>query len=293
MNKTLVLLAAGKGSRFGGLKQLHTFQPQNATLAEFAIYDALRAGFNHFITIVSRETHTYFKDLFNKLNLQQCSKCILQDNTYVPSELQTERQKPWGTGHAFLCACDAINSPFIITNGDDFYGHNAYRLASEFLDKEQKSFALVGYHLGKTLSKHGSVSRGLCHIQDNQVMALEEYLNIQKIDRKTISINNKNSVLLDDNAIVSMNFWILQPSILPHIKSSWEAFLNHIKNPKTEEFYLPTAIQHIAQENNIPIQLVENSTNEQWLGITYSDDTHYVQENLNKMTLSGLYPRNF
>lgn len=293
MDKTLVLLAAGKGSRFGGLKQLHAFQPQNATLAEFAIYDALKAGFNHFVAIVSEETHTYFQNIFKKLNLQNCSECVLQGNAYVPPKLQTKRQKPWGTGHAFLCACHAINSPFVIINGDDFYGPSAYRLAADFLDKEQHSFALVGYPLGKTLSECGSVSRALCSVQNHQVISLHEYLNIKETAGQITSIHNEKSTLLDANSIVSMNFWILQTSILKHIESSWESFLYNLENSETQEFYLPMAIQNIAKENNISIQLIENNTTEQWLGITYANDVPWVQENLNKMTRAGLYPQIF
>lgn len=289
MNKTLVLLAAGKGSRFGGLKQLQTFQPQNATLAEFAIWDALQAGFDHFVAIVSEETHSDFEHVFQKLNLQNCSTCILQ--TCCEASIST-RTKPWGTGHALYCARHAIHTPFVIVNGDDFYGQSAYRLAAEFLERNSSDFALIGYPLGKTLSENGYVSRALCTLENHQVVALNECLNIQRINGKIVSTHDKKQTFLDDKALVSMNFWILQPSILEHLETAWGKFLEHLTDPLKQEFYLPVAIQNIAQKNSISIKLIEN-VSDHWLGITYADDVDKVQKTLLKLTEAHYYPKSF
>lgn len=289
MNKTLVLLAAGKGSRFGGLKQLQTFQPQNATLAEFAIWDALQAGFDHFVAIVSEETHNDFEHVFQKLNLQNCSTCILQTCYEEPISTRT---KPWGTGHALYCARHAIHTPFVIVNGDDFYGQSAYRLAANFLERNSSDFALIGYPLGKTLSENGYVSRALCTLENHQVVALNECLNIQRIHGKIVSTQDKNQTFLDDKALVSMNFWILQPSILKYLEIAWRKFLECLTDPFKQEFYLPVAIQNIAQKNNISIKLIEN-VSDHWLGITYADDVDKVQKTLLDLTEAHYYPKSF
>ncbi len=289
MNKTLVLLAAGKGSRFGGLKQLQTFQPQNATLAEFAIWDALQAGFDHFVAIVSEETHSDFERIFQKLNLQNCSTCILQTCCEAPI---SSRTKPWGTGHALYCARHAIHTPFVIVNGDDFYGQSAYRLAAEFLERNSNDFALIGYPLGKTLSENGYVSRALCTLENHQVIALNECLNIQRINGKIVSTQDKKQTFLDDKALVSMNFWILQPSILEHLETAWGKFLEHLTDPLKQEFYLPVAIQNIAQKNSISIKLIEN-VSDHWLGITYANDVDKVQKTLLELTETHYYPKSF
>ncbi len=287
IEKTLVLLAAGKGSRFGGLKQLYRFLPQQATLAEYAIFDAKKAGFNHFIAIVNEETKTEFESIFKKLKLAHCSQCILQPKTQCK-----DRTKPWGTGHALLSIKDVVHTPFVIINSDDFYGDESYKLAANFLQTYHKDFALVGYRLSETLSENGYVSRALCSLKNKYVVRLKEYTHIEKQNDEIVHKTETSSIPLDKNAFVSMNFWVLQPSIFTYLKAEWEIFLKNIKCIEKDEFYLPVAVQNIAKKCDITIQLLPNYGSH-WLGITYANDVKNAQENLIKLTQQGKYPKNF
>lgn len=287
MDTTLVLLAAGKGSRFGGLKQLHTFLPQKATLAEYAIFDAKKAGFNHFVAIVSEETKMDFENIFKKLNIEHCSHCVLQAQPNLES-----RKKPWGTGHALLSVKDVVKTPFVIVNGDDFYGYNAYALAADFLKNNHLNFAMVGYRLSETLSDNGYVSRALCKLDGNHVKALNEHTHIEKQGHDIVDKTDSCIVHLDKNAFVSMNFWALQPSVFKCLQEEWDVFFKHITCMEKEEFYLPVAIQNIAKKCNLSIQLLPNEGSN-WLGITYANDVKIAQERLMQLTHQGKYPKNF
>lgn len=292
IDKTLVLLAAGKGSRFGGLKQIHRFQPQEATLAEFAIWDALQVGFNRFVAIVSEDTHEFFGAIFKKLNLNKVSQCVLQTQENVPADLCKNRQKPWGTGHALLCIRHAVHSPFVVVNADDFYGRKAYQFASIFIDNNPVNFALVGYPLEKTLSHYGPVSRALCTIQNDTVIGLDEWTHIEKFEDKICGERDHKSIVLQKDTLTSMNFWILQPTIFDELQNQWELFLKHIHQSQTQEFYLPTAIQELAKEKEVAIKMLPN-VDDVWLGITYPQDIMDTQQALLLLTQQGVYPQRF
>lgn len=285
---TLVILAAGKGSRFGGLKQLHTFQPQDATLAEFAIWDALQAGFDHFVAIVNEQTQPYFDTVFKKMHIKDCACCVLQKT----DEVFANRTKPLGTGHALLSAAKAIHTPFIIVNGDDFYGREAYRLAKNFLQNHTKDFALVAYPLKETLSNQGYVSRGLCSVEGDRVVSINEHTHIERSGEDIVSKVGESAVILDPTTFVSMNFWILQHTVLHELAAKWNFFLKHLKDPLNDEFFLPNVIRDIAAEKEIPIRLLKNLS-DSWLGITYAKDVKKTQEALLSKTSRGIYPKNF
>ena len=285
---TLVILAAGKGSRFGGLKQLHTFQPQNATLAEFAIWDALQMGFDRFVAIVSEHTKDYFEAVFKKMGIEDRACCVLQKgDTFFQN-----RTKPLGTGHALLSAVEVIHTPFVIVNGDDFYGPEAYRLAKDFLQNNTHDFALVGYPLKETLSENGYVSRGVCDVEGDCVNSIHEHTHIEHVEAAIVSRVGECATFLEPESFVSMNFWILQQSILSELPTRWEIFLKNLKDPKNDEFFLPDAIRDISAEKQIPIRLLKNFSGD-WLGITYADDVGKTQEILLEKTICGLYPKNF
>ena len=280
---TLVILAAGKGSRFGGLKQLHAFQPQGATLAEFAIWDALQSGFDYFVAIVSEDTKDYFEGVFERMGIADRSCCVLQKT----DKCFENRTKPLGTGHALLSAVDAIHTPFVIVNGDDFYGREAYRLAKTFLKNNKKDFALVGYPLKETLSDNGYVSRGLCSTNGSCVLSIDEHTHIERVGNEIVSRVGETEETLDPEIFVSMNFWILQ-----ELKARWNAFLKDLKDSQNEEFFLPNAIRDIAMKRGIPVRLLKNFS-DSWLGITYAGDVEKVQEILLKKTSCGVYPKKF
>ncbi len=285
---TLVILAAGKGSRFGGLKQLHTFQPQNATLAEFAIWDALQVGFDHFVAIVSEEAKAYFESIFEKLHIADRACCVVQP---MDRFLQN-RTKPLGTGHALLSAVNAIHTSFVIVNGDDFYGREAYRLARTFLQNNKRDFALVGYPLRETLSENGFVSRGLCATKGECVVSIDDHTHIGRIGEVLVSRVGERVTELNPDTFVSMNFWILQHSILGELEARWRFFLKNLKDPQNDEFFLPNAIRDISVEKKIPIRLLKNLSGS-WLGITYTNDVQKTQEMLLKKTHCGIYPKIF
>ena len=282
-----IILAAGKGSRFGGLKQIHTFLPQQATLAEYAIFDAKKAGFSHFVAIVSEETKTDFENIFKKLKLEHCSECVLQSPPNIEG-----RKKPWGTGHALLSVKDVVKTPFVIVNGDDFYGDNAYTLAANFLNNNHQDFAMVGYRLSETLSENGYVSRALCELDNNYVKALNEHTHIETYGQDIVDKTDKYIIRLDKNAFVSMNFWVLQPSVFDYLQEEWDIFFKHITCIEKEEFYLPVAIQNIAKKCNLSIHLLPNHESH-WLGITYANDVNIAQEKLIQLTQQGKYPKIF
>lgn len=286
---TLVLLAAGKGSRFGGLKQLHAFEPQNATLAEFALWDAWKHNFRHFIAVVSEETCDGFQAIFKKCGLEDRSKCILQEQNDAATK-RFNRKKPWGTAHALYSIREHVHTPFVVINADDFYGENAYRYAAQFLQNNRQDFALVGYPLSKTLSPNGAVSRALCTLNaQSYVTQLQEYCHIEAKNGEIIGLQNDKSHVLNATMWVSLNFWILQSSIFEFLESEWYHFLEHLMDPQKDEFFLPVAIQAIAQRLNLNIHCLPNPDG-QWLGVTYAQDVAFVQKKLIAFTQEKQYP---
>lgn len=309
VEKTLVLLAAGRGSRFGGLKQLHRFRPQGAFLAEYALFDAWEAGFRRFIAIVSPGTHEAFQALFKERNLEDVAYCVLQTDDGVPQRWRNERTKPWGTGQALLTASTFIQTPFVIVNGDDFYGREAYQLAADFIDQHPSEAALVAYPLGGTLSPNGSVSRALCTVENNNVLRLEEYtceMHGNKVvgKRKVCSSQILETpsggsagtadavVTLDPQQPTSLNFFVLPKTILSPLKALWEQFLKNVTDPKNEEFFLPTAVQTVLKQQHKDLHLLNNPRG-QWLGVTYANDAEAVEKFLTERTAAGYYPQTF
>lgn len=301
VEKTLVLLAAGRGSRFGGLKQLHRFRPQNSFLAEYAIFDALKAGFRRFVAIVSPDTHEAFQALFKERHLENVARCVLQTDDGVPQIWRNRRSKPWGTGQALVVAGTFIETPLVIVNGDDFYGREAYQLAADFIDQHPSEAALVAYPLEATLSPNGSVSRALCTVENNNVLRLEEYtceiqgnevIGKQKHSATTNTDNTKDTVVLDPQQPTSLNFFVLPQTILSPLKALWEQFLKNVTDLKNEEFFLPTAVQAVLKQQHKDLHLL-NNTRGQWLGVTYAKDTEVVEKFLTEQTAAERYPQTF
>ena len=309
VEKTLVFLAAGRGSRFGGLKQLHRFRPQKAFLAEYALFDAWKAGFRRFVAVVSPDTQEAFQTLFKKHRLEDVARCVLQTDDGVPQKWRNERTKPWGTGQALLAASAFIETPFVIANGDDFYGREAYQLAADFIDQKPSEAALVAYPLEATLSPNGSVSRALCTVENNNVLRLDEYtceMQVNKVVGKrkvcssqvfeTPSADSADTadavVALEPKQPTSLNFFVLPQTVLPPLKALWKRFLSNVTDPKNEEFFLPTAVQAVLKQQHKNLHLLTNTCG-QWLGVTYAEDTEVVEKFLTDQTSLGRYPRTF
>jgi len=309
IEKTLVLLAAGRGSRFGGLKQLHRFRPHEAFLAEYALFDAWEAGFRRFIAVVSPDTREAFQSLFKKRHLEDVARCVLQTDDGVPQIWRSERTKPWGTGQALVAASAFIETPFVMVNGDDFYGREAYQLAADFIDQYPSEAALVAYPLEATLSPNGSVSRALCTVENNNVLRLDEYtcgirgseiVGKRKVCSSQIletssagSAGTADAVVtLDPQQPTSLNFFVLPKTILSPLKALWEQFLKNVIDPKNEEFFLPTAVQTVLKQQHKDLHLLNNPRG-QWLGVTYANDTEAVEKFLTEQTAAGYYPKRF
>ncbi|MDR0646850.1 MAG: hypothetical protein LBF43_00235 [Puniceicoccales bacterium] len=289
---TLVLLAAGHGSRFGGLKQLHTFGEQKATLAEFAIFDALRNGCSRFVAVVNAETKVGFERIFHRMGLTEAS-CIEQCTHAIPRNASInvrKRQQPWGTGHALWTVRDIVSTPFMVVNADDFYGPSAYRLGTDYLARESKHYGLVTYPLAKTLSANGYVSRGLCAVDENAwVTHIRECKHIA-LNHRQITVNAGEEILSPDTP-VSMNFWILRPNIFSVLEELFAQFLQKTTDILAAEFYLPEAICSASKLLNVNIASIPNK-HDAWLGVTYAEDVSKVNEVLRDSTLSKGYPKN-
>ena len=284
MDKTLLILAAGIGSRFGGVKQLAEIGPSGEVLIDYSIHDAIEAGFNKIVFIVSPQIIDDVKEVFDpKLSGKVKVEYVIQD--------KGDREKPWGTGHAILCAKDAINEPFAAINADDFYGKDAYRTISKFMDEtdmdSENTFALVGFHLGKTLSEQGTVSRGVCKVDDaSNLDSIEEITKIRRSD-STIADEVTGKEFQDDT-IVSMNFWGFGPSIFPHLERMFEEFQKVNEGNQKSEFYIPSAVDNMIKGNGTKVRVLES--NAQWLGLTYAADRPFAETLLKDLVDKGDYP---
>lgn len=294
MGLTLVLLAAGKGSRYGALKQIQRFGCQNATLSEFALFDALRHGFENFLAVVNQESKGYFEALFKRIGLEKKSHCIVQCNKAIPfpTGAAEKRTKPWGTGHALWCIRDHVNTPFVVINADDFYGQTAYEKVAHFLRGETKGFGLVTYSLKTTLSPYGAVSRAICHHEKGQLQQINEHTAIESNEKGILSksISSPGSISFTGEEAVSVNFWALQPSVFLKLEEVFTAFLcSQQLDPINSEFYLPNAVERVSRLLRVPIMILPNDRPD-WMGVTYPQDNLKVNETLKHLTLQGVYP---
>jgi len=292
MNTTLVIMAAGMGSRYGGLKQLEAVGPKDEAIIDYSVYDAAKAGFNHIIFIIREEIIPDF-DVFlkNRYPIEIKIEIALQVNPVV---INPKRIKPWGTAHAVLSAKEIVDIPFAIINADDFYGYDAFTKAFSFLnqkDLEHELQALIGYRLVHTLSPHGSVSRGICKVDKNQKLTtIKEILKIKKSPVGEIHFDSVTGVkqVLKPDTLVSMNFWCFQPTIFNYLDDGFKKFLiqNHT-NLKTE-YLIPEKINQLINKNWIYVKV--EPTQGPWFGITYKEDKDLVCKSILKLTRSGNYP---
>lgn len=295
---TLLILAAGIGSRYGGLKQIEPVGPHKQTILDYSIYDAIRAGFEKVVFVIRKEIEAAFRDYADgKYERHIPCAYIFQELSDMPAgyPVPSNREKPWGTSHAVLICESVINEPFSVINADDFYGRRAYLRMSQFLKRPEPglakpNYAMVGFLLQNTLSDHGSVSRGICEIDDEyHLVSVTERTKIEK-RQDEIRYIDENGVWhpLEGNASVSMNYWGFTPSIFPHLRKLFRAFLdNNINNPNVE-FYLPTAIDKLISTNRVVVSVLSSS--DHWVGITNPEDRAKVSNYLEKLVREGIYP---
>ena len=295
MKPTLVIMAAGMASRYGSMKQIQQFGPSGETIMDYSIFDAIKSGFKKVVFIIRKDFAEDFKNIFepklagkieNAYVYQEMDKYM--DGTPVPAD----RAKPWGTSHAILCAQDEVKEPFAVINADDFYGTDAFKKAHDFLQNGCKEdvYALVGYELAKTLSENGSVSRGVCEVDErNNLVAINERVKIYRENGAIVYEDADGSKHeLPEDAKASMNFWCFHPSIFPFLQEGFKEFLkNNINNPKSE-FLIPYSADQFIKQGKGVIKVIPTSS--QWFGVTYKEDAPVVKRSLDEQVESGSYP---
>lgn len=297
MKPTLLILAAGMGSRYGGLKQIEPVGPNGETIIEYSVFDAIRAGFGKVVFVIRESFALDFKVRFeSKLAGKIEIEYVYQEINKLPEgfDLPEERVKPWGTGHAVLMAKEIIFEPFAVINADDFYGPQAYQVIADFLKQSVKenNYAMVGYQLDKTLSDFGGVSRGICETDKNNY--LTKITETHKIRQQNATIicesENKETVELTGNEPVSMNFWGFHPSVFKNIEDQFIEFLHtNIQLPKSE-FYIPFVVFDMIKSGQTNVEVLKADS--PWFGVTYKEDKPFVIEQIQKLTDKGVYPDN-
>jgi dTDP-glucose pyrophosphorylase len=297
MKPTLLVLAAGLGSRYGGLKQMDPLGPNGESIIDYSVYDALHAGFGKVIFILREEIVDDFYELFaNRYKKHIQVSHVVQRLTDIPPGIPVNpgRVKPWGTGHAVLSAQEVLREPFAVINGDDYYGRDAFRVMAEFLGKldpkDVRSQAMVGYSVSNTLSEHGAVSRGICTVDSKMTLTgVVERTHIEQNGRKIFFLDeNGEKNGLRGNEIVSMNFWGFTPAIVPYFNDLFASFLEDKGMELKSEFYIPYAINLLIEAGITDVTVLESDA--RWFGVTYQDDRPHVQQRIMELHRDGIYP---
>ena len=294
MKPTLLVLAAGMGSRYGGLKQIDPVGLNDETILEFSVYDAIKAGFGKVVFIIRRSIEQPFKEKIgitfeNIIPVEyvfQESSSPIEGLPPIP-----EREKPWGTGHAVLVAADVIKEPFAVINADDFYGFDSFAIMAKFLTTECSSekHAMIGYYLNNTLSDFGAVSRGVCTSNaTGYLTSIAETHQIIKNNQEITGDLNGNKVTLNEKTLVSMNFWGFHPSIFEYLRLGFIQFVEENKDHPKAEYYIPLVADQLIASDEAKIVVIPSAA--QWFGVTYQEDKPFVKEALKMITEQGAYP---
>lgn len=296
MDKTLVILAAGMGSRFGGLKQVEPVGPTGEFIIDYSIYDAIKAGFNKVVFIIKEENYDLFKQTVgNRISEKVKVEYVFQKNDNVPKsvKLPDDRTKPLGTSHAILCCKDVVNEHFAIINADDFYGRDAYFVISKFLDEmKDDTYALVGYKVKNTLTENGSVKRGVCYGQDGYLTKLVESIVEEKEGIITATpLEGGEPFTINSDTTVSMNMFGFSKNIIDYIDNHFEEYLlQHSSTIDKCEYLIADVVAKMVAENSIKVELL--STTAKWQGITYREDKQILVDEINSLIEAGEYPEN-
>jgi len=285
---TLLVMAAGMGSRYGGLKQLDEVGPNGETIIDYSVYDAIEAGFNKVVFIIRQD----FKDLFkekisdkytDKINIEIVYQNLhdLPQNFTCPAG----REKPWGTGHAILAARSVISEPFAAINGDDFYGRESFNIVADYYSKNQSGFTMAAFQLDKTLSDFGTVSRGLCEVNKDKLVTVIETHDLKKVNN---NISSDREINLNGKEPASMNMWGFTPVLFDYLQTMFNKFLNENNKNLKSEFLIPTVVNDLIQHNLEEVHVLR--TGSQWFGVTYKEDKPLVNRQILKLIGSGLYP---
>jgi len=294
MKPTLLILAAGMGSRYGGLKQLDRLGPSGETIMDYSVFDAKRAGFGKVVFVIRKSFEKEFREIFvDKLKGHIEVELVFQEIDNVPKGIVVpeERTKPWGTGHAILVAKDAVKEPFVVINADDFYGAEAYQVTAAFLKNQasDNEYAMCGYQLNKTLSEFGTVSRGVCQTDnDGYLITVTERTSIAKSNNQIMYKDGDQNFPLKENDIVSMNFWGFHPSLFNHLQQKFNAFIQkNADNPKAE-FYIPFVVDELMHEGKVKTKVLQSEAT--WFGVTYQEDRPVTVTKIQQLVDKGIYP---
>lgn len=296
MKPTLFVLAAGMGSRYGGLKQLDGLGPNGETIMDYSVFDAIRAGFGKIVFVIRKD----FEDDFRRVVLKKyegkvpCEVCFQSvDKVPAGSTYTAERTKPWGTNHALLMAKGLISEPFAVINADDFYGKESFEVLADFLrgvEGKQNAYCMAGYRVGNTLSENGSVSRGVCQTDaDGYLTDVVERTSIERIDGRIVfKDENGNLVQLEENTPVSMNMWGFTPEYFDYSEEAFSQFLQAHGQELKAEFYIPTVVNDLIVAGKVTCKVLD--TPAKWFGVTYAQDRPGVVEKIAKLIADGVYP---
>lgn len=296
MKPTLLILAAGMGSRYGGLKQIDGIGPNNEPIIEYSIYDAIKAGFGKIVFVIREEFDAAFREIFDAFNGRIDIEYVYQPVNFKVDGLSlVERTKPWGTSHAVLVAKDVIKEPFAVINADDYYGANSFNIMADFLSNEcsPSNMSMLGYILKNTLSENGTVNRGVCEVDSkNNLIEVNEREKLARQGEKVeynIGSEEPNGEV-DPKSYVSMNYWGFHPSIFKDIEEGLHNFMKENSNSPTAEYYIPNIVSDKIKAGEIAFVVIP--TNDNWFGVTYKEDKQMAIETLNKHIENGVYPKN-
>lgn len=297
MKPTLFVLAAGLGSRYGGLKQLDGLGPNGETIMDYSIYDAIRADFGKVVFVIRKSFEADFVELvINKFKDLIEVEIVYQDISNVPAgcTYNAEREKPWGTNHAVLMGKDAIKEPFAVINADDFYGKESFQVLADFLKTvagKQNEYCMVGYHVGNTLSESGSVSRGVCEVNSHgKLKNVVERTHIEEKSGEIIYIDEKgDEVAIPANTLVSMNMWGFTPDYFDYSEQYFKTFLNQYGQQLKSEFYIPSVVNNLIVTNQVSCKVLDSTS--KWFGVTYAEDRAQVVLKINELIRKGVYPK--
>ena len=301
-NPTLVIMAAGMGSRYGGLKQIDPVDEQGDIIMDFSVYDAIRAGFKKVVFIIKKENEADFRvAIGDRISKKIEVSYVYQELSNVPEDfiIPSERVKPWGTGHAVLCACTEAEGPFAVINADDYYGSKAFELIYQYLtthqDDDKYRYTMVGYRLENTLTENGYVARGVCQTDDDDyLIEVVERTRIEKHDGGIAYTEDdgKAWVSLDIDTPVSMNMWGFTESFFVELRRRFPKFLQNAlqENLEKAEYFLPSVVSELLAEDLATVKVLK--TPDKWYGVTYQEDKPVVEAAIKKMKADGKYPEN-
>ena len=285
---TLVVMAAGMGSRFGGLKQIEPIGPGGEVLLDFSVYDAVKAGFTKVVFVIKHAIEKDFKEMVGKRIASRVKvEYVFQELDKLPEgyTCPVEREKPWGTAHAILCCKDVVKEPFAVVNADDYYGPSAFKQMANFLNEDNLDYAMVGFRLANTLTENGHVSRGVCEIENGVLKTIVERTKI--IDCKFTEDDGATWTALPEDTVVSMNLWGFRTDIFDYIETGFKAFLDEKINTPKSEYYLPLVVSERIEKGEKQIQVLV--AEDKWYGVTYKEDKQVVVDAITKKMEDGLY----